>query len=58
MNYLMQKNYFLTSSTKRILPVVKVNDKEISDGKPGGFTEIIFKKFIELENSFSIADNQ
>lgn len=40
---------FLTSTTKRILPVIRVNDKIISGGKPGEMTSILYQRFFELE---------
>ena len=35
------KECFITSTTKNILPVVQVNDKVISDGKPGTITQLL-----------------
>ena len=45
------KELFLTSSTKRILPVVKVDDKKIADGLKGEVTEMIYRQFMELEKT-------
>lgn len=42
---------FLTSTTKKILPVVKVNNKAIGNGKPGKISAVLYKKFLELEKS-------
>ncbi len=43
------KEIFLTSTTKKILPVVKLNGKTIGDGKPGAATLILYEKFVALE---------
>jgi branched-subunit amino acid aminotransferase/4-amino-4-deoxychorismate lyase len=40
---------FLTSTTKRILPVVKINDKIIGNGTPGPVTTELFEAFMKLE---------
>jgi D-alanine transaminase/branched-chain amino acid aminotransferase len=40
---------FLTSTTKKILPVVKIDGKIIRDGRPGKFTTLLDQKFLELE---------
>ena len=40
---------FLTSTTKKILPVVKIDGKIIRDGRPGKFTNLLYQKFLELE---------
>ncbi len=50
---LAAKEIFLTSTTKKILPVVKVNGEIIGDGRPGKFTADLYKKFLEMENSIS-----
>jgi len=42
---------FLTSTTKKILPVIKINDRVISGGKPGGYTTMLYEKFLQLEKS-------
>lgn len=44
---------FLTATTKKIIPIVKINDQVIGDGKPGTVTSALYQKFIELEKSFS-----
>ena len=38
---------FITSSNKEIMPVVKIDEKIIGDGKVGKHTKIITKKFLE-----------
>lgn len=44
------KEIFLTSTTKKILPVLKVNDQPIGNGMRGKFTSTLYNKFLELEN--------
>jgi len=41
---------FLTGTTTEVMPVVDVDGKEISTGKPGKITRIIAEKFEELKN--------
>jgi branched-chain amino acid aminotransferase len=43
---------FLTSTTRRILPVLKINDQIISDGKPGAITIDLYNSFLKLEDEF------
>ena len=43
------KEAFLTSTTKRILPIVQVDDKIIGDGKPGPVTKALLQDLVELE---------
>jgi D-alanine transaminase/branched-chain amino acid aminotransferase len=50
---LAAKEIFLTSTTKKILPVLKLNEQPIGDGKPGKFTSVLFKKFLELEKNLT-----
>ena len=42
------KEAFLTSTTAKILPVVKINEKTIGNGKPGQMTQELIKKYDEL----------
>ncbi len=42
---------FLTSTTKRILPVVRVNDMAVANGIPGAVTKQLYQDFLALENS-------
>ncbi len=44
---------FLTSTTKKIMPVVKLNGKTIGDGKPGPGTLGLYEKFVMLEGSLT-----
>lgn len=43
---------FMTSTTKRILPVVEIDGKKIGDGKAGPITTQLYKRFIELEKQY------
>jgi branched-chain amino acid aminotransferase len=43
------KEAFLTSTTKRILPIVQVDDKIIGNGQPGEITLRLLKDLISLE---------
>lgn len=43
---------FLTSTTKRLLPVIKIDDTIIGDGKPGEITRQLYAAFVELEEKF------
>lgn len=41
---------FITSTSKKVLPIVKVDDQSIGDGKPGGLTQRVmqlFEKYLE-----------
>ncbi|MBI1781592.1 MAG: aminotransferase class IV, partial [Sphingobacteriales bacterium] len=42
---------FLTATTKKIIPVVKINDTIISNGKPGPVTAQLYRQFLVLEQS-------
>ena len=42
------KEAFLTSTTAKILPVVKINEKTIGNGKPGQITQALIKMYNEL----------
>lgn len=40
---------FLTSTTKRIIPVLKIDDKIVNNGKPGEITTALYKAFLKME---------
>lgn len=42
---------FLTSTTKRLLPVVEVDGFAIGDGKPGIFTNKLYRQFMAMEEN-------
>lgn len=44
---------FLTSTTKQVLPVVKIDGKVINDGVPGDITRHLFNGFIQLKKSWN-----
>ena len=49
---LMQaKEVFATATSRKILPVLKVNDKIIGNGKPGAVTMRLYENFLALEKS-------
>ena len=45
------KEIFLTATTKKIIPVLKVDNIIVGDGKPGMITAALYEKFLELEKS-------
>jgi len=45
------KEVFLTSTTKRIVPIVQVNDTLIGDGKPGSVSLSLLNDLIALEQA-------
>ena len=42
---------FLTSTTKRIVPIVQIDDMIVGDGKPGPVSLALLSHFIELEKT-------
>lgn len=46
------REVFLTSTTKRIVPIVQVDDTVIGNGKPGTFTLSLLQNIIEMENGY------
>lgn len=47
---LMQaEEVFLTSTTKKIMPIVKIDGQRISDGHPGAITKQLYQQFLKLE---------
>lgn len=43
---------FLTSTTKRIIPVLKIDDKVVGDGKPGVVTRSLYRSFRLMEDKY------
>ncbi|MCW3109676.1 MAG: hypothetical protein JWQ09_4182 [Segetibacter sp.] len=48
---------FLTSTTKRLLPVLKIDDALVGDGKPGEITKSLYKSFREIEDEYFRANS-
>ena len=44
------REVFLTSTTKKIMPVLKIDDRVVGD-RPGNFTRLLYDRFNELEKS-------
>lgn len=42
---------FTTSTTKKVMPVVKLNGKPVNDGKPGNISKALYQKLLELEKA-------
>jgi D-alanine transaminase/branched-chain amino acid aminotransferase len=42
---------FLTATTKKIMPVLKINNKPVGNGQAGSITAKLYNKFLELERS-------
>lgn len=42
---------FLTGTTKRILPVLSIEDRIVGNNKPGAITISLYKDFLKMENS-------
>ena len=42
---------FLTATTKRILPILKINGRPVGNGKVGKITTTLYNKFLQLESS-------
>jgi branched-subunit amino acid aminotransferase/4-amino-4-deoxychorismate lyase len=43
---------FLTSTTKRILPVLKIDNVTVGNGEPGEITRSLYRSFRQLENEY------
>ena len=49
-NELLQASeVFLTATTRKILPLLKINGQPIGNAKPGPVTTKLFERFLELE---------
>lgn len=47
---------FLTSTTKRIIPIIEIDGKKINNSKPGEVTTCLYNSFLKMENAlFDIA---
>ena len=43
---------FMASTTRRILPVTEIDGEKVGDGKPGSITTRLYKRLLELEESY------
>ena len=43
---------FITSTLKKVLPITRIDDKTITDGKPGNITQSMMKAFEEYELNY------
>lgn len=43
------KEAFITSTTKNVLPVLKIDGKIVGNGKPGEITKKIYEKIFDLK---------
>lgn len=41
---------FITSTTKRLLPIVQIDGEKVGDGKPGNVTAALYDLFMKMEN--------
>lgn len=41
---------FLTNTTKRIIPVIEIDNKKVNNGKPGEITTALYKAFLKMES--------
>jgi branched-subunit amino acid aminotransferase/4-amino-4-deoxychorismate lyase len=46
---LMAREVFLTSTTKRAVPIVQVNDMRIGTGKPGPVVQQVLEELVKRE---------
>ena len=49
--FLAADEIWLTSSTKEILPVTKINDQQVGDGKPGAIWRDMFQKYQDYKET-------
>lgn len=43
---------FITSTTKRLIPVNSVDDNPIGKGSPGELTKLLYQRFVEMEQKY------
>ncbi len=46
---------FLTATTKKIIPVVKINEQPVGNAKPGRVTKQLYEKFMNLEKAVGLS---
>ncbi len=44
---------FLTATTKKIIPALKINDQPVGNARPGPVTVKLFEKFMQLETALA-----
>ena len=49
--FLAADEIWLSSSTKEILPVTKINDQQVGDGKPGAIWQDMFQKYQDYKET-------
>lgn len=55
LNELMEASEaFITSTTKRIVPMIAVNGIKIGNGLPGVITEMLFRSFMNIEEQYFV----
>jgi branched-chain amino acid aminotransferase len=47
------KEVFTTATTRRLIPVIKINNKTVGNSTPGVLTKMLYKEFLQLENSLT-----
>jgi len=47
---------FMASTTRRILPVTEIDGEKVGDGKPGSITTRLYKRLLELEESYLLQE--
>ncbi len=50
------KEVFMTSTTKRILPITQINGMPVGNGKAGSLTMALYYNFLEMEESWLAAN--
>ena len=46
---------FLTATSKRIIPVLKINDQPVGNARPGPVTTQLYEKFLNLETAVGLS---
>jgi branched-chain amino acid aminotransferase len=55
---LAAKEAFISSSTKGVLPIVRLDEHQIGNGKVGTMTQLLMQKFIDLQNEYLKTNGQ
>lgn len=43
---------FVTSTTKEVMPIIKIDDRQITDGKPGPTTQWVIREFLQHKKEY------